>query len=63
MDLVKSKVPMSLKVKSQDGLIIKKSMKDAVSAHCKLFRMGCRLTKYINLYEKLFKEFMNARFK
>ena len=38
-------------------------MQDAASAHRKLFRKGRRATKYINLYEKFFKEFLKARSK
>ena len=38
-------------------------MKDAVSVHCNLLQKGYRATNYNNIYEKLFKEFMNTRSK
>ena len=38
-------------------------MKDTASAYLKLFQKRHRATNYINLYEKLFKEFINARSK
>ena len=38
-------------------------MKDTASAYLKLFWKGRWATNYINLYEKVFKEFINARSK
>lgn len=38
-------------------------MKDTASGYLKLFRKGHWAINYINLYEKLFKEFINARSK
>ena len=38
-------------------------MKDTASGYLKLFQKGHWAINYINLYEKLFKEFINARSK